>query len=233
MDNKIPFGLQNGRLLEVSEVSRGLACDCICPGCKRRLQANKGSLTSAYFSHDPSGTAQGCSGGFETAIHLMAKQILSENSGIQLPELSIIEKGQDVYGITHTESDLVTPEGYRAYNEVILEKSLDDIRPDIIIYKDSIAYLVEIAVTSFCDDLKLNSIRKKDLRAIEIDLSKVNASLTKAELRELLIKNTANKTWLHHPKTVFAREKLKSRLRKKIALINAAQKTTSKKNNFN
>ena len=29
--NKIPFGLRDGRMVEVSEVKSGLACRCVCP----------------------------------------------------------------------------------------------------------------------------------------------------------------------------------------------------------
>lgn len=67
-DNRIPFGLKNGILVGVSEVDSGLACDCICPSCHRKLQGKK---VSHYFSHDPSEDTEICKSAFETAIWLI------------------------------------------------------------------------------------------------------------------------------------------------------------------
>lgn len=52
--NKIPFGLRDGRMVEVSEVESGLACRCVCPSCGQPLQARKGPIRTHYFAHDPS-----------------------------------------------------------------------------------------------------------------------------------------------------------------------------------
>ena len=41
---KLAFGLKQGRIAHISEVSRGKSCDCICPECKRALVAHKGNL---------------------------------------------------------------------------------------------------------------------------------------------------------------------------------------------
>ena len=75
-DKRIPFGLKNGQMVAVAEVPRGLACGCVCPVCNRVLQANKGKKNAHYFSHNPSEDAVVCESGLETAIHMMAKQIL-------------------------------------------------------------------------------------------------------------------------------------------------------------
>ena len=88
---QIPFGLKNGVMVQVSEVKSGLACDCVCPVCKRPIQARKGSKRAHHFSHDPSEETKTCEGAFETSVHLMAKQILSEDGFSITPELILKE----------------------------------------------------------------------------------------------------------------------------------------------
>ena len=148
-NNKIPFGLKNGLLVDVSEVVSGLACGCICPSCKRKLQANKGQIVSHYFSHDPSAETKACESAFETSVHLMAKQILSEDGHMNFPGLTITVSGSDANGNIHAEEMQLEEEAQRYFEGVELEKRLEYIRPDIISYIDAIPFLIEVAVTSF------------------------------------------------------------------------------------
>ena len=93
--NKIPFGLRNGILVDVSEVESGLACNCVCPECKGKLQARKGFKVTHYFAHDPSSNVHNCRSAFETSVHLMAKQILSEEMYINFPNLFMKVENND------------------------------------------------------------------------------------------------------------------------------------------
>ena len=147
LNNKIPFGLKDGLLVEVSEVESGLACDCVCPSCKRRLQANKGEIVSHYFSHDPSAKTKACESAFETSIHLMAKQILSEDACLNFPSLTISVSGKDANGNEHVEEMQLEEEAQRFFERVELEKRLEEIRPDIISYISGSPFLIEVAVT--------------------------------------------------------------------------------------
>ncbi|AXE37031.1 competence protein CoiA family protein [Chromobacterium phragmitis] len=47
----IPFGLKDGVLVEVGEVSQGLACGCICPACRGPLVARHGQINIHHFAH--------------------------------------------------------------------------------------------------------------------------------------------------------------------------------------
>lgn len=68
----LTFGLsKSGQLTHISEVSSGLACDCVCPSCKVTLVAKKGKINSHSFSHNESNI---CIGAIETALHLAAKK---------------------------------------------------------------------------------------------------------------------------------------------------------------
>lgn len=207
-------------LFGLSEVQSGLACGCVCPSCHRKLQANKGQKVSHYFSHDPSKDTNICESAFETSIHLMAKQIISEEGAALFPALSVKVTQTDVNGKSHEETGVVEEKSLKKFNLVELEKRLDDIRPDIVAYQGSIPYLIEVAVTHFSDSEKVKYIRKKNIHAIEIDLSKVTYTTTKEELRKLIIDKVDNKKWISNPDAVFIKQKLKEKLYEKIRIIN-------------
>lgn len=85
LNNLIPFGLHmfSGRLLDISEVERGKACECVCPACKQRLVARFCADRANHFAHDKDSGGQGvseieCSLSFYVAMRLMIKQCLRE-----------------------------------------------------------------------------------------------------------------------------------------------------------
>lgn len=219
-NNKIPFGLKNGTLVQVSEVGSGLACGCICPSCKRKLQANKGQVVSHYFSHDPSSETKVCESAFETSIHLMAKQILIEDGYSIIPSLTISLSKLDANGSAQTEEISIEEETKREFDRVELEKRLKEIRPDIIAYTNDVPLLIEVAVTSFADSKKKKIIRDLGLFAVEIDLSSVDYAITKDELRKIINDSSDKKIWLSNPKAKNAKKELNSKLDEKIRLIN-------------
>lgn len=219
-NNKIPFGLKNGLLVDVSEVESGLACGCICPSCKRKLQANKGHIVSHYFSHDPSAETKACESAFETSVHLMAKQILSEDGYMNFPGLTISVSGSDANGNTHAEEMQLEEDAQRYFERVELEKRLEDIRPDIVSHINGIPFLIEVAVTSFSDREKKNKIRSLSLPAVEIDLSAVDYTITKVELRKLINSTSTKKEWLSNPRAIDAKKELQAKLNEKLRVIN-------------
>lgn len=217
---KIPFGLRNGKLLGVSEVKSGLACDCVCVSCGRNLQANKGDKVSHYFSHDPSAETMACESAFETSIHWMAKQILSEDGCSIFPGLTLSVSKSDSAGVTHKAEIQIEKEIEKHFESVELEKRVEEIRPDIIVYINGNPFLIEIAVTSFVDRKKKNIIRNLGLPAIEIDLSSVNYTTTKDELKKLINASSTKKKWLSNPNAIDAKKKLIAKLDEQIKLIN-------------
>lgn len=215
-NKKIPFGLKKGTLVDVSEVESGLECGCVCPSCKRSLQANKGKIVSHYFSHNPSMEKQVCESGFETSIHLMAKQILSEDGYCTFPSLTIRVSKSDLNGNVHVEERQLEQEIKRTFEKVQLEKRLEKIRPDIVSYIDDVPFLIEVAVTSFSDAGKKQIIRNLGLPAIEIDLSSVDYKITKVELRKLIHSTATKKEWISNPKAIRVKKELNEKLDEKI-----------------
>lgn len=219
-DTKIPFALKHDLLVGVEEVSSGLACDCVCPCCFGRLQARKGAKNAHHFSHDPSADERECRNAFETSIHLMAKQILLEGKTILLPALELKESGNDLSGKAHVVSELICEMVDQQFERVDVERTISDFRPDVIGFIDDLPVLIEIAVTHFVDSGKRKKIRKGGYRAIEIDLSKVTYTITKDQLKNLVIHRVSNKKWLSHESASRIRPRLKVQLEGRIREAN-------------
>ncbi len=223
-NNQIPFGLKEGRLVGVDEVVSGRACGCVCPACHRVLQANKSRKITSYFSHDPSEGNTACESAFETSIHLMAKQILSEDGFSIFPTQKVSVSAEDSYGESHVEVMTLEDEGVRSFDVVELEKRLENIRPDIIAYIDGLPFLIEVAVTSFCNNAKIKTIRDLGLPALEIDLSKVSYATREEELRALINGSSSKKKWISNPRAIEAKKELRERLKEKIRSIDEERK---------
>ena len=73
---------RENKLIHIDDVENGNNCGCRCPHCNDPLCAkNNGKIQAHHFSHQ-SGTD--CEGAYETAVHLLAKEILVENKRLQV-----------------------------------------------------------------------------------------------------------------------------------------------------
>ncbi|ACJ28941.1 Conserved hypothetical protein [Shewanella piezotolerans WP3] len=88
----IPFGQDKdtGEWCDVAEVSRGLACNCICPSCKLPLSARHGDERDWHFAHHtrniPKEKIVDCEFSFEVSLRMMTHQLLLEGVFLKLPE---------------------------------------------------------------------------------------------------------------------------------------------------
>jgi len=190
---KIPFGLKDNRLVGLDEVESGLACGCLCPACESPLVARKGSRNTHHFSHYQ---RTSCPSSFETSVHRMAKQIIAEEKYLWIPRLELKKFKMDQYGQGVEERLLITEAKIQKFSNIQLEKVLDGVRPDLIAEFRNRAILIEIFVTNRVDQKKTNLIRRLRKSAIEIDLSDVSYSVSKDELRDLVIHGLRNKRWI-------------------------------------
>ena len=67
------WGRRSGKAVHVSEVSRGLACGCVCPRCGGQLVAKKGTQRAHHFAH---ANTVNCDGLGESALHLACKEMI-------------------------------------------------------------------------------------------------------------------------------------------------------------
>lgn len=157
----------------ISEVSNGLACNCICLKCSSELiAANNGQKQIPHFRHKHT---TNCDGSPETGLHLLAKQIISESNSIRISNNIRFN-----------------------YSECLVEKFLFDIVPDIQL-KDEHGnlWIVEVFVTHKVDQKKLSKIKGFNLNCLEIDLSNVDRHISKEDLKILVLEELQCKAILN------------------------------------
>jgi len=186
---RVPFGERGGQMFPPEKVARGLDCECICPGCGNRLIANQGPRKRAYFSHYRSPE---CSGGYESALHKMAKQIILEASWVTLPSHSVTVKVPLIDG-TSLLDDVSFERRPCQFRSVCLEHSVErwwaDLRATL---KNDASLHIEIAVTHFVDEDKSAGMDNM----MEIDLSHVSYETARDidSLRQTVLE-TAPRQW--------------------------------------
>jgi len=219
---KIPFGLIDGRIVEVKDVPSGLRCGCLCPGCKKALIARKGDVNAHHFAHAHAKDSDLCDYGSETAIHLMAKQILCEEMRIAAPECVVEKQGIDDRGQTHSASRTAHEEGPLVFDEIKSEQSIGMFIPDIVASMCGEHFIIEIAVTHFCEKDKISALRAKGRNVLEVDLRSLTKKLpSKDELRSYLIDEKTNREWLSLKSYGDTKERVERELKEKIATANS------------
>lgn len=191
MDKKIPFGLKNGEIVDISQVESGINCNCLCPNCGSQLIAKKGLKTRHHFAHYNS---EECKGAYETAIHLMSKKILEKYKRISLPKVDL------TIGVNGCTNYTLYRENVIEFDSVQVEQKLQNTIPDIVLIKSGRKLAVEIAVTHFVDDLKTEKIKDHKTSTIEIDLSKEIKNIDEEYLTDILINKLENKKWIFNNK---------------------------------
>lgn len=211
---KLPYGIQNGKLVSIDEVEQGLACNCYCKKCKGILIARKGDVNKHHFAHY---NIDDCGWTGESEIHLMAKEIIAKSDNIKLPKL---------YWSYNPDVKIIREERQVKIDEVKLEKKLNDIIPDIIIKSGRKQLLIEIKVSHGVTHKKFRKIKKLKLATIEIDARKiVNKLFNKGDyflkdktFEDFLINQTEFKYWIYNPKKEKARAHLIKNYAKKLKI---------------
>lgn len=209
MKIKLPFGLRDGKLLHVSEVESGLKCECYCPACNYPLEAKKGEINSHHFAHYR--TAE-CSKAVETALHIFAKNIIAHHKRIFLPslyyyynpssELLDVAGDEEDYEMHHNGKDLLFDGGEIIFDDVYLEKRLDDIIPDIVLKKGKQELIIEIAVHHALDKKKREKIVRLGISTLEINLRNLlKQEFNEAEVEKTIIADTVWKKWIFNANT--------------------------------
>lgn len=182
--NQLIYALKDGVATSIENVESGLKCGCICPSCGEPLVAKKGTKRMHHFSHY---SGHNCEYGYETSLHLAAKEILSTANRIMLPAVYIQFPNSPKAPELYCESKEISIE------RVELEKRFQDVIPDVVIYAGGKQLFLEVYVTHAIDDIKLKKLKQTDISTIEIDLSKKEHSISLEELRSILLDNSEEK----------------------------------------
>jgi len=176
-NTKLPCGLsKDGTLVYIDEAKNGLACECICPGCKQPLVAkNNGKKNEHHFAHKSKDF--NCEHGYQSALHYMAKDCFLEM------EYFTFKKGSKIVR-------------YKI-DSVLLETKVSEIIPDILVTCDGRPFIVEIFVTHAVDDEKKEKIKGLKISTVEINLSRFRHEMIDKETLKTELCKATNFSWLY------------------------------------
>jgi hypothetical protein len=194
---KIPFGLRDGRLLQPDEVSRGLACNCVCPGCGSRLVAHHGEKKVKHFVHH---VAADCIQGYESAIHKAAKQVLLQSKEILVPAIHASEFLFDRGSSVKVRESQSIAERFIPIEDVEVEKDMGSVVPDLVLSGLGKKLFIEIACTHFVDEIKRSKLKELGVATLEIDLSGLSEVPSMSELARLVVEEPSIRLWVCNPK---------------------------------
>ena len=183
------YALKDGNIVSIDDVQSGKKCGCVCPACGNKLWAHKGEQRMHHFEHEPH---THCEYGYESSLHLAAKDILSRAKKMVIPPVYV------EFPQSGKSKELISKEREISVDDVKLEKRFDDIIPDIVVYSGDKYFFIEIYVTHPIDDEKLKKLKEKKISTIEIDLSKEKRDISVEELSDILLKSSDRKSWKYN-----------------------------------
>ena len=202
------YALRDNQIVHISDVESGINCNCRCSACDEPLIARKGSKVMHHFAHK---STKNCEYGYQTSLHLAAKDIISKNMIFSVPELYLSLK-------MCNRRELLEPAAVLTVYKVILEKRLDTIIPDILLETNIGKIIVEIYVTHEIDNEKKKKIKSLNIPTIEIDLSKFDREISPSDLEDTLVNGLDFKNWIYNGKREESYKRFLEVTEKKIAI---------------
>jgi len=206
----IPFArhIQSQKVVSIDEVDKGLACNCMCLCCQTPLVANKGTEKVHHFSHKAkeSNDESVCPISYERSVFWMVRQILQESNTFRTPS-GTLDRESLISGINRVDA---------IQSKQIVYESIDF--PHSIYKENKDCALLSIKGHKLSLTIAFNSeslgylesrpfeLNGKKYPHLHINLSGLKDMLLgesdhfKETLRQYLLYETSNKTWLYHPK---------------------------------
>lgn len=191
MEN-LHYGLQGDKLVHIDDVEKGLACNCVCPHCRTPLVAKKGEHNIRHFAHY---NLADCEHGTETALHLMAKNLIAKNLKLFVPHLP------------DSEYDLSNEGTIMSFDRAVVEQQLSEsIRGDVVVYQGENPLNVEIKVTHGIDNNKTIELFNLGIATVEIDLSDLKDNFSEEQVKQLILSGEKTiLTYAPERKAIFAK----------------------------
>lgn len=178
---------QNGRLIIIENALRGIACNCTCVSCGEPVIARKGLIREHHFAH--ASQKESCHIQRESLLHLYAKEVICDGLGLQLPPLP---------GVYPNSEDTSS---WWDFEKATPEVRQQGFQPDLVAeLKDGTQLFIEVAVTSFVDEVKQERIKAAGTPAIELDLRDLLLSsqpIPSEAAKEYILHQTQHKTWIY------------------------------------
>jgi hypothetical protein len=179
----------SNRFVHVTEVERGLACNCRCVVCGEVMIARQGDIREHHFAH--SSGAEPCVCSYESDLHRFAKRVIVEAGGLVVP---VTSAAADALGLEDRHATAIL----LACNTIDEEVTIGSLRPDLLaVTTDGVGVAIEIAYSSFCDLLKRQAYKSLQIPALEIDLRAFTPdAFDVAAVKAAILQDAEHKTWL-------------------------------------
>lgn len=227
-DLLLPFAqrIADGQVVSPEEVPRGLACDCVCPGCQHPVQAKHGTERVWHFAH---AKASECVGAYDKSVHEAAKQMLRTRKELPLPPLIVTVQATDAFGRRLEESATVFEAKHVALETCRANQVVVDVTPDLVGTLRDRQILIAVTVFHRLMPEKQERLVKTGLAVLEIDLSAFKTKqATRRSLEAALFSRVDNRRWVYHPAEVKVKEALEEKLLQRLQKIEA-QRTEEEK----
>lgn len=217
-DLRVPFGRRGDSLVGPADVlEKGLACDCVCPGCGAPLLTRQGSKRRHFAHYNAPGSAL-C---VRQSIHAAAIQVLLRAKRLAVPAMMVsVREHSKSFSIVQRSQEL-RPQGMVDFDACAHEVTFSNpefgtIRPDVVGYHGDSLLLVEICFTHAVDAEKLLKVERYGHPMLEIDVADLNLEAGMAALEKRVLEEVAYKQWLFYPGTTAIVQELTEEVREEI-----------------
>jgi hypothetical protein len=94
------------------------------------------------------------------------------------------------------------------FEHVSVESKFGNVVPDVLIYVEGRPLAIEIGVTHFVDNLKLNKLSHLGLSTLEIDLAEFSRNPNLQALEDEIVFSVRSKRWLYNAKVEAIKQKI-------------------------
>lgn len=181
------------RLVHISTVKNGLACECFCSDCGAKVIAKRGPKNADHFSHYEQVS---CSG--ESVLHAAAKQVLIDagksGQALFVPAVACNGKYKDCFGESYCENH---PDhiGSHSYFDAKDEVHFGDLIVDILCVSNYSFFAVEIFYKHKKDEHSAHKFSSHNLECFEIDISDACWDMPPDEFEQYILVK-ASRNWI-------------------------------------
>lgn len=223
---------KDGKIVCVSDVPKGISCDCLCPHCGAPLLARKGKVRKHHFAHTK---GMECQHGYEASVHLLAKEVFQETKTLCLPRFALRHeyKGgadrvlvhnsrknnnrdcevndQELAELMHSMSfgSVCYADEYQrppvTFDEVLIEQFRGDVKPDAIAVVKGYELFVEFLFSHAVDNEKYKKIVESKVACVEVDLSNIKLKNDRDYDFSAMAKYLTDKSnirWIYYPEAI-------------------------------
>ena len=194
-ETKIPFGERDGVLYRAFEVENGLACNCVCPGCQKPLNAaNQGEKVAPYFRH---AQAEDCVRGYKDGVRRAAIALIANGLRLTLPSFTRQVTATTLSGRSLFR-DVLFPAASITADAADRFVDMGDVIAHAVLHSSGRQLLVRIKISPRMEYERYQRIEELAHSSIEIDLSGLSFEQVTdpAVFSQAVLSDPETRTWI-------------------------------------